>query len=64
MMVIRDYNALVDGLNKLQRRIVECENAIKQAKTPEEVVYLIRRKKALKRMQNLLFHPERAQAFI
>ena len=64
MMVIRDYNALADGLNKLQQRIAECENEIKDAKTPEDVVYLIRRKKTLKHMQNLMFCPERAQAFI
>ena len=64
MMVIRDYNALVDGLNEMQQRIVECEEAIKTAKTPEDVVCLIRRKKTLKHMQNLLFYPERAQTFI
>ena len=64
MMVIRDYNALADGLNKIQQRIVECQIAIKTAKTPEEVVYLIRRKKTLKRMQDLLFCPEQAQTFI
>ena len=64
MTFIRDYNALADGLNEMQLRIVECENAIKAAKTPEDVVYLIRRKKTLKRMQSLLFCPERAQAFI
>ena len=64
MMVIRDYNALVDGLNEMQQRIAECENEIKNAKTPEDVVCLIRRKKTLKRMQNLLFCPEKAQAFI
>ena len=64
MMVIRDYNALADGLNKIQQRIAECENEIKNAKTPEDVVYLIRRKKTLKRMQNLMFCPEKAQAFI
>ena len=64
MMVIRDYNALVDGLNEMQQRIVECENEIKHAKTPEEVVSLSRRKKMLKHMQNLMFCPERAQAFI
>ena len=64
MTFIRDYNALTDGLNKIQQRIAECENAIKDAKTPEDVVYLIRRKKALKHMQNLMFCPEKAQAFI
>ena len=64
MTFIRDFNALVDGLNEIQRRIVECEDAIKNAKTPEDVVYLIRRKKTLKHMQNLMFCPERAQAFI
>ena len=64
MTMIRDYNALVDGLNEMQQRIAECEDAIKDAKTPEDVVYLIRRKKALKHMQDLLFCPERAQAFI
>ena len=64
MMVIKDYNALADGLNKIQQRIAECQIAMKTAKTPEEVVYLIRRKKTLKRMQDLLFCPERAQAFI
>lgn len=64
MTFIRDYNALADGLNKIQQRIAECEHEIKNAKTPEEVVYLIRRKKTLKHMQNLLFCPERAQAFI
>ena len=64
MTVIRDYSALADGLNKIQQRIVECEHQIKAAKTPEDVVYLIRRKKTLKHMQNLLFCPERAQAFI
>ena len=64
MTMIKDYTALVDGLNEMQQRIVECENAIKDAKTPEEVVYLIRRKKTLKHMQNLLFCPERAQVFI
>lgn len=64
MIVIRDYNALVDGLNEMQQRIVECQIAMKTAKTPEEVVSLSRRKKMLKRMQNLLFCPERAQAFI
>ena len=64
MILIRDYNALADGLNKMQQRIAECEHAIKQAKTPEDVVYLIRRKKTLKHMQNLMFCPDRAQAFI
>ena len=64
MTVIRDYNALADGLNKIQQRIAECEKAIKDAKTPEDVVCLIRRKKTLKHMQNLLFCPDRAQAFI
>ena len=64
MTMIRDYNALVDGLNEMQQRIVECENQIKAAKTPEDVVCLIRRKKMLKRMQNLMFCPERAQVFI
>lgn len=64
MTMIRDYNALADGLNKIQQRIAECENEIKSAKTPEDVVYLIRRKKTLKHMQDLLFCPERAQAFI
>ena len=64
MTFIRDYNALADGLNEMQRRIAECEKAIKDAKTPEDVVCLIRRKKALKHMQKLLFCPERAQAFI
>ena len=64
MTFIRDYNALADGLNKIQERIVECENEIKNAKTPEDVVYLIRRKKTLKHMQNLMFCPERAQVFI
>ena len=64
MTMIRDYDALTNGLNEMQLRIVECENAIKAAKTPEDVVYLIRRKKTLKRMQNLLFCPDRAQAFI
>ena len=64
MTLIKDYNALADGLNKIQQRIAECENEIKNAKTPEDVVYLIRRKKTLKRMQNLLFCPEKAQAFI
>ena len=64
MTFIRDYNALVDGLNEMQQRIAECENQIKAAKTPEDVVYLIRRKKTLKHMQDLLFCPERAQAFI
>lgn len=64
MTFIKDYNALADGLNKLQERIAECEHEIKNAKTPEDVVCLIRRKKTLKRMQNLMFHPERAQAFI
>ena len=62
--MIRDYDALADGLNKIQQRIAECQIAMKTAKTPEEMVYLIRRKKMLKRMQNLLFCPERAQAFI
>ena len=64
MTMIRDYNALVDGLNEMQKRIAECENAMKTAKTPEEVVSLSRRKKMLKRMQNLMFCPDRAQAFI
>ena len=64
MTFIRDYNALADGLNKIQQRIAECQNAIKDAKTPEDVVYLIRRKKTLKRMQNLMFYPEQAQTFI
>ena len=64
MTMIRDYNALVDGLNEMQKRIAECENEIKAAKTPEDVVYLIRRKKTLKHMQNLMFCPERARAFI
>ena len=64
MTMIRDYNALVDGLNEMQQRIVECEHEIKNAKTPEDVVCLIRRKKALKHMQNLMFCPEKAQAFI
>ena len=64
MTFIRDYDALADGLNKIQQRIAECQIAIKDAKTPEDVVYLIRRKKTLKRMQDLLFCPERAQAFI
>ena len=64
MTFIRDYSALVDGLNEMQQRIAECEKAIKDAKTPEDVVYLIRRKKTLKHMQNLLFCPEKAQAFI
>lgn len=64
MTFIKDYNALADGLNKLQERIAECENEIKSAKTPEDVVSLIRRKKMLKHMQNLMFYPERAQAFI
>lgn len=64
MTVIRDYNALADGLNEMQQRIVECENEIKAAKTPEEIVSLSRRKKMLKHMQNLLFCPEKAQAFI
>ena len=64
MTMIRDYNALADGLNKIQQRIVECEHQIKAAKTPEDVVYLIRRKKMLKHMQNLMFCPDRAQAFI
>ena len=64
MTMIKDYTALADGLNKLQQRIAECENEIKNAKTPEDVVYLIRRKKTLKHMQNLMFCPERAQAFI
>lgn len=64
MIVIKDYNALADGLNKIQQRIAECENEIKHAKTPEDVVYLIRRKKTLKHMQNLMFCPDRAQAFI
>ena len=64
MILIRDYNALVDGLNELQERIAECEQEIKDAKTPEDVVCLIRRKKMLKHMQSLLFCPEKAQAFI
>ena len=64
MTFIRDYTALADGLNEMQKRIAECEIEIKNAKTPEDVVYLIRRKKALKHMQNLMFYPERAQAFI
>ena len=64
MMVIRDYSALVDGLNEMQRRIVECEHEIKDAKTPEEIVSLSRRKKMLKHMQDLMFYPDRAQAFI
>ena len=64
MTFIRDYNALADGLNEIQRRIVECQIAMKTAKTPEEVVSLSRRKKMLKHMQNLMFCPERAQAFI
>ena len=64
MTFIRDYNALADGLNEIQKRIAECQIAIKTAKTPEEVVRLSRRKKTLKRMQNLMFCPERAQAFI
>lgn len=64
MILIRDYNALADGLNEMQQRIVECEHAIKDAKTPEEVVSLSRRKKMLKHMQKLMFCPERAQAFI
>ena len=64
MTLIRDYNALADGLNKIQQRIAECEDAIKDAKTPEDVVYLIRRKKTLKHMQNLMFCPEKAQVFI
>ena len=64
MTMIRDYNALVDGLNEMQQRIADCENAIKDAKTPEDVVYLIRRKKTLKHMQDLMFCPERAQVFI
>ena len=64
MTLIRDYTALADGLNKIQQRIAECEEAIKDAKTPEDVVYLIRRKKMLKHMQDLMFCPERAQAFI
>ena len=60
MTMIKDYTALADGLNKLQQRIAECENEIKNAKTPEDVVYLIRRKKTLKHMQNLMFCPEKA----
>ena len=64
MTLIRDYSALADGLNKIQQRIAECEHQIKAAKTPEDVVYLIRRKKMLKHMQDLMFFPERAQAFI
>ena len=64
MTLIRDYNALADGLNEMQKRIDECQIAMKTAKTPEDVVCLIRRKKMLKHMQNLLFCPERAQAFI
>ena len=64
MMVIRDYNALADGLNKIQERIAECQIAMKTAKTPEELVSLSRRKKTLKHMQDLLFCPERAQVFI
>ena len=64
MTMIRDYNALAEGLNEMQQRIAACENAIKDAKTPEDVVYLIRRKKTLKHMQSLLFCPEKAQAFI
>lgn len=64
MTLIKDYTALTNGLNKMQERITECENAIKTAKTPEDIVYLIRRKKRLKHMQELLFNPERAQAFI
>ena len=64
MTVIKDYNALADGLNEMQKRIVECEKAMKTAKTLEEVVSLSRRKKMLKHMQNLMFCPERAQAFI
>lgn len=63
-MIIRDYNALADGLNKIQERIAECQIAMKNAKTPEEIVNLSRRKKMLKHMQNLMFCPERAQAFI
>ena len=64
MMVIRDYSALVEGLNEMQRRIDECEHEIKDAKTPEEIVSLSRRKKMLKHMQDLMFYPDRAQAFI
>lgn len=64
MTFIKDYNALADGLNKIQQRITECEQEIKAAKTPEDVVYLIRRKKTLKHMQDLMFYPDRAQAFI
>ena len=64
MTFIKDYNALADGLNRLQQRIAECQIAMKTAKTPEEVVSLSRRKKMLKHMQDLLFCPERAQTFI
>ena len=64
MTFIRDYNALAEGLNEMQQRIAECEKEIKDAKTPEEVVCLIRRKKTLKHMQDLMFCPEKAQAFI
>ena len=64
MTFIRDYSALVDGLNEMQQRIAECQIAMKTAKTPEEVVSLSRRKKMLKHMQSLLFCPDRAQAFI
>lgn len=64
MTLIKDYNALTDGLNKIQGLISECQIAMKTAKTPEEVVNLSRRKKMLKHMQDLMFYPERAQAFI
>lgn len=64
MTLIKDYNALTDGLNKIQELIAECQIAMKTAKTPEEVVNLSRRKKMLKHMQDLMFYPERAQAFI
>lgn len=64
MTLIKDYNALTDGLNKIQELISECQIAMKTAKTPEEVVSLSRRKKMLKHMQDLMFCPERAQAFI
>lgn len=64
MTLIKDYNALTNGLNKIQELIAECQIAMKNAKTPEEVVNFSRRKKMLKHMQDLMFCPERAQAFI
>lgn len=60
MTFVKDYMALADSLNKIQERIAECQIAIKNAKTPEEVVNLIRMKKTLKHMQDLIFSPEQA----